>query len=192
MNLSRIPGLHIPRLIYSPVWISNGHLLFNMSKNKLQSAPPQACPPVILSILFMATRALSLLWQIIMVPSLTPSFLIPHVQTAANPVSSAFKMYPNPTTPQHLHCCQPRLSHHHLWPELKQQRLNHPPSPLAGWSLQPLLAQQPEGSSKTLSLIMSPFCSKRKKSEGGLPWWSSGKESAFQCRGRGFNPWSGN
>ena len=24
----------------------------------------------------------------------------------------------------------------------------------------------------------------------GLPWWSSGKESACQCRGRGFNPWS--
>ena len=27
------------------------------------------------------------------------------------------------------------------------------------------------------------------KNEGvGLPWWSSGKESAFQCRGRGFDP----
>ena len=25
----------------------------------------------------------------------------------------------------------------------------------------------------------------------GLPWWSSGKESAFQCRGHGFDPWSG-
>ena len=25
-----------------------------------------------------------------------------------------------------------------------------------------------------------------------LPWWSSGKESVFQCRGRGFDPWSGN
>ena len=23
---------------------------------------------------------------------------------------------------------------------------------------------------------------------GGLPWWSSGKESALQCRGRGFDP----
>ena len=23
----------------------------------------------------------------------------------------------------------------------------------------------------------------------GFPWWSSGKESTFQCRGRGFNPW---
>ena len=26
----------------------------------------------------------------------------------------------------------------------------------------------------------------------GLSWWSSGKESALQCRGRGFDPWSGN
>ena len=25
----------------------------------------------------------------------------------------------------------------------------------------------------------------------GLPWWRSGYESACQCRGRGFNPWSG-
>ncbi|XP_059941008.1 uncharacterized protein LOC132480641 isoform X2 [Mesoplodon densirostris] len=26
----------------------------------------------------------------------------------------------------------------------------------------------------------------------GFPSWSSGKESTFQCRGRGFDPWSGN
>ena len=26
----------------------------------------------------------------------------------------------------------------------------------------------------------------------GLPWWSSGKESALKCRGHGFDPWSGN
>ena len=25
-----------------------------------------------------------------------------------------------------------------------------------------------------------------------FPLWSNGKESAFQCRGRRFNPWSGN
>ena len=24
---------------------------------------------------------------------------------------------------------------------------------------------------------------------GGLPWWSSGEESACQCRGHRFNPW---
>ena len=26
---------------------------------------------------------------------------------------------------------------------------------------------------------------------GGLPWWHSGWESACQCRGHGFEPWSG-
>ena len=25
----------------------------------------------------------------------------------------------------------------------------------------------------------------------GLPWWHSGWESAYQCRGHGFEPWSG-
>ena len=29
-----------------------------------------------------------------------------------------------------------------------------------------------------------------KKSMLGLPWWLSGKESACQCRGHGFDPWS--
>ena len=36
---------------------------------------------------------------------------------------------------------------------------------------------------------------KRKKSmwciHTGLPWWLSGKQSAYQCRSHGFNPWSG-
>ena len=26
----------------------------------------------------------------------------------------------------------------------------------------------------------------------GLPWWSSGYKSTFQCRGQWFHPWSGN
>ena len=30
------------------------------------------------------------------------------------------------------------------------------------------------------------------RKEEGLPWWSSGKESAFQFRGRGFDLWLGN
>ena len=30
-----------------------------------------------------------------------------------------------------------------------------------------------------------------KKSHWGLPWWRSGLESACQCRGHGFEPWSG-
>ena len=29
------------------------------------------------------------------------------------------------------------------------------------------------------------------KGEYGLPWWRSGWESACQCRGHGFEPWSG-
>ena len=28
------------------------------------------------------------------------------------------------------------------------------------------------------------------KGQGGLPQWFSGNESASQCMGRGFNPWS--
>ena len=31
----------------------------------------------------------------------------------------------------------------------------------------------------------------RRKSPPGLPWWRSGWESACQCRGHGFKPWSG-
>ena len=30
-----------------------------------------------------------------------------------------------------------------------------------------------------------------KKLTKGLPWWCSGWESACQCGGRGFEPWSG-
>ena len=30
-----------------------------------------------------------------------------------------------------------------------------------------------------------------KKGRRGLPWWHSGWESACQCRGHGFEPWSG-
>ena len=30
-----------------------------------------------------------------------------------------------------------------------------------------------------------------KKWAEGLPWWHSGWESACQCRGHGFEPWSG-
>ena len=32
---------------------------------------------------------------------------------------------------------------------------------------------------------------KSSKLEMGLPWWRSGWESACQCRGHGFEPWSG-
>ena len=34
---------------------------------------------------------------------------------------------------------------------------------------------------------------KGKRNKGkGLPWWCSGGESTFPCRGRGSDPWSGN
>ena len=29
------------------------------------------------------------------------------------------------------------------------------------------------------------------RNSGGLPWWHSGWESTCQCRGHGFEPWSG-
>ena len=32
---------------------------------------------------------------------------------------------------------------------------------------------------------------KKIKINAGLPWWRSGWESACQCRGHGFEPWSG-
>ena len=35
-----------------------------------------------------------------------------------------------------------------------------------------------------------PIHTAQKKSPG-LPWWRSGWESACQCRGHGFEPWSG-
>ena len=37
---------------------------------------------------------------------------------------------------------------------------------------------------KSLSVLFKSLIS-------GLPWWHSGWESACQCRGRGFEPWSG-
>ena len=46
----------------------------------------------------------------------------------------------------------------------------------------------PEGPVGSLSLPSIPL-----KTQGqGHPWWSSGRESTFQCRGRGFDPQSGN
>ena len=39
--------------------------------------------------------------------------------------------------------------------------------------------------------IMTPASSFKNVPMWGLPWWRSGWESACQCRGRGFEPWSG-
>ena len=40
-------------------------------------------------------------------------------------------------------------------------------------------------------LSLSSGISSSKRDIGGLPWWRSGWESACQCRGHGFEPWSG-
>ena len=39
--------------------------------------------------------------------------------------------------------------------------------------------------------MISLVCGILKKCKWGLPWWRSGWESACQCRGHGFEPWSG-
>ena len=43
-----------------------------------------------------------------------------------------------------------------------------------------------------LEYIVAEKKIEKKKSERGLPWWSSDKASALQCRRRGFDPWLGN
>ena len=63
-----------------------------------------------------------------------------------------------------------------------------------------LLAISAQGSFKLfLSWSFWPFClpchcqqiASLKTRRRGLPWWRSGWESACQCRGHGFEPWSG-
>ena len=39
--------------------------------------------------------------------------------------------------------------------------------------------------------VWKPSLCKLQKATYGLPWWCSGWESACQCRGHGFEPWSG-
>ena len=43
----------------------------------------------------------------------------------------------------------------------------------------------------SLSIFLSDHFSTSLRSSFGLPWWRSGWESACQCRGHGFEPWSG-
>ena len=40
-------------------------------------------------------------------------------------------------------------------------------------------------------LSISSEKTENEKEQGGLPWWHSGWDSACQCRGHGFEPWSG-
>ena len=51
-----------------------------------------------------------------------------------------------------------------------------------------IVLEDTEKSSRTLSLSREPLYSS--KIISGLPWWLSGKESACQCRGLEFSPWS--
>ena len=46
------------------------------------------------------------------------------------------------------------------------------------------------GTPVTCIILYSNYTS-IKKYKTGLPWWCSGWESACQCRGHGFEPWSG-
>ena len=39
--------------------------------------------------------------------------------------------------------------------------------------------------------LTSKQTTQSKNKQKGLPWWCSGWESACQCRGHGFEPWSG-
>ena len=41
------------------------------------------------------------------------------------------------------------------------------------------------------SVAITQVCFSIKNIYPGLPWWRSGWESACQCRGHGFEPWSG-
>ena len=44
---------------------------------------------------------------------------------------------------------------------------------------------------RILEFYLEWYFIKLKMKNRGLPWWRSGWESACQCRGHGFKPWSG-
>ena len=48
------------------------------------------------------------------------------------------------------------------------------------------LTRPPVSTSRALQI-----CVPSRNHRDGLPWWCSGWESAWQCRGHGFEPWSG-
>ena len=62
-------------------------------------------------------------------------------------------------------------------------------SQITAHSMQPLVLQVDSFQLFSLFHVTQRFFKKKKKS--GLPWWRSGWESACQCRGHGFEPWSG-
>ena len=58
--------------------------------------------------------------------------------------------------------------------------------PKAGLQGSPLLSLSLRGSPSRVTKAQIP---KHQKYRKGLPWWLSGKESPWQCRRYGFNPW---
>ena len=56
---------------------------------------------------------------------------------------------------------------------------------------QPKCPSTDEWIKKMWHIYTMEYYSAIKRNETGLPWWRSGWESACQCRGHGFEPWSG-
>ena len=55
----------------------------------------------------------------------------------------------------------------------------------------PLQGTRVQSPVRKLRSHMPCGAAKKNKKISGLPWWRSGQESACQCRGHGFDPWSG-
>ncbi|KAJ8786649.1 hypothetical protein J1605_006138 [Eschrichtius robustus] len=88
--------------------------------------------------------------------------------------------------------------HHHGQKQLLPQPEPEQTPPPETKMSQPEEAVLPEAQESVLPplhhVAMTPildFNGSPKYSERGLPWWCSGCESACQCRGHGFDPWSG-
>ena len=62
---------------------------------------------------------------------------------------------------------------------------------LEGWDREDGREAQEGGDMGTYVCIWLIHFGVQQKLTQGLPWWRSGWESACQCRGQGFEPWSG-
>ena len=62
-------------------------------------------------------------------------------------------------------------------------------APFSDSGIQPVFIMCLQGVSNKASYL--PVCFFQSKSQLGLPWWLSGKESASQYKGHRLNPWSG-
>ena len=62
---------------------------------------------------------------------------------------------------------------------------------ITGTWKQPKCPSTDEWIKKMWHIYTTEYYSAIKRNEIGLPWWRSGWESACQCRGHGFEPWSG-